>query len=177
MTVVIVGLGDLRRATRRWKADFTPSGSRVRVLLNRVGRGLRDFSRNKITTQGDGSWEPLSKWTKARTGRKKALITLRKDITYDISGPGEVRIYDSNPRQWLAKHSSGYTNPPQSGPFPIGPLRKPGLLKHSGPWLWVKGAREGVVPKRNVWGTKLERSRIYNPIVQKWIRDTIQRKA
>ena len=173
MTVQIYGLNELRRRSRRWKDDFRPSSSRVRVLLNRVGRAVRDFSRNKITTQGDGKWEPLSKWTRAKTGRRKALITLRKNIDYDVQRES-VRIYDSDPRQLLAKHSAGYTNPPKEGPLAIGPLVKPGLLKHSGPYLWVRGTREAVVPRRNVWGTKLERNRVINPITVKWVRDTIK---
>lgn len=175
MTVIITGLDELRRATRRWKDDFRPSSSRVRVLLRRVGRDVRDFARNKITTQGEGSWQPLSKWTRAKTGRRKALITLRDKIQYDV-GADSVRVYDSDPRQLLAKHSSGYKNPPKQGPLAIGPLVKPGLLKHSGPYLWVRATREADVPRRNVWGTKRERTRVINPIVQDWVRDTIRRK-
>lgn len=175
MTVVVIGLNELKRKTKRWKDDFRPSSARVRVLLRRVGRGVRDFSRNKITTQGDGQWQPLSKWSKAKTGRRKALITLRKFIQFRLQKEA-VEIYDSDPRQLITKHSAGFKNPPQVGPLAIGPLKKPGFLNHSGPYLWVNKTKQADVPRRSVWGTQRERERVYNPMVRLWIEETIDRR-
>ena len=176
MTIIIEGMDEVRRATRRWKRSLEPTGPIAGKYLNKIGRLVRDYSRDKITTQDNGKWEKLSKWSQAKTGRRKALITLRGGIVYRKIANG-VEVYDKDPRQLLAKHSRGYTNPPGSGRVFI-PLKNPGKLS-PGPNLTSRGIFirrwvPGTVPRRNVWGTREERDRIIMPIIRQWVREAFE---
>lgn len=176
-----VGLDDLARSTKRWGKALEKGSGRVRVLLNRIGRGLRDRSRKRITTQGDGSWEPLGAWVQAKTGRRKALITERPRIKYRVSH-GSVDIYHDSPStRWsLNDHARGYTNPADKSPKFI-PLKYPGKLAPGGNLskrgiFLPKGNKATKVPKRNVWGSEPEaRREVINPEVQKWLREVFRK--
>lgn len=74
----------MKRARRMFQhaaGDLTGASPVMRrKLLNKLASRGRDMTRKNITTQGKGTWAPLSKWTRAQTGRRKALITLRPFI-------------------------------------------------------------------------------------------------
>lgn len=175
-----IGLDDLARSSRRWQKGLEKGSGRMRVLLNRIGRRLRDRSRKRITTQGEGSWQPLGKWVRAKTGRRKALITERPRIKYTV-GRGNVKIYHDSPStRWsLNDHAKGFDRPGNSKPVFI-PLKNPGALSPGsnltkrGIFL-PKGNKPTRTPKRDVWGTETSaRRQVINPEVQRWLKEVFK---
>lgn len=147
-------------------------------MLNRLGRAGRDYARNQITTQGDGEWAPLSKWTRAKTGRRKALITERPRIKYVVR-QGSVAIVHAatSPERSLSRHAKGFTRPAVNKPVYI-PLRLPSLLGVSGPGIYLpKGTKATKTPPRNVWGTQKKVNKLVRPVVEPWVRQVLNRKA
>lgn len=147
---------------RRTERDLTGGNPIMRKrLMNRLVSKARDMTRRNITTQGGGTWAPLSKWTIAQTGRKKALITLRKFIVaVKAKGRGRTAkvVFQSPGNFTLSQHHDGYTDPAEGGIVKIA-LKKPGALKLPAKTK-VKGfvdKRSRKVPARPVWpeGRKL----------------------
>ena len=94
-------------------ARIMRAAEKTSPMLRMLGRKLRDDARLRITTQDGGQYEPLSKWTRARTGRRKALITERKHISFRLVG-GKTLIVGHTPVKgdWsLAQHEDGFTTP------------------------------------------------------------------
>lgn len=176
--ITFVGLDKIRRAARGWKDDFQPNKRQVKVLFGALGRKVRDDVRKRITTQGDGSWAPLSKWTRARTGRRKALITERSRVTFIVK-PNRVEIvYIERSNNWnLTKHHRGFKNSGFSGKKVTIPLRNPGALKVSGNSLTILSAKPSVVPARTVWTPAGKLRRIALPVVNAWARKQLEKRA
>lgn len=170
-----IGIKEFQRTLKAIKKDLTPATSkRIPVLNTRVGRGLRDAARQRITTQGDGKWKPLSKWTRAKTGRRKALITERKNIVYERTTTSVRIIHKSPSAEWsLNTHAKGFTRPAVRKRVRI-PLKQPKLLGVSKPYIILpRGSRATKTPARNVWGTVTEQRNTFIPIVRKWMRETM----
>ncbi len=168
-TITVTGV----ELTKKGMAKLNRDLSRTSVLSNRMGRALRDDARRRITTQGDGTWEPLSKWTMARTGRKKALIKERVKITFKLIGGQLVISHDSDGAWTLRQHEQGFTTAPDV-PATI-KLKRPRLLGVTGNTIHIRQAKESVTPARRVFATEPEANRIVRPIVKKWGADIIKR--
>lgn len=173
-----IGIREMERTLRLIKKDLTPGTSkRIPVLHTRVGRALRDDARNRITTQGEGKWAKLSKWTRAKTGRRKALITERKNIVYERTS-SSVRIVHKSPSpSWsLNDHAKGFTRPAVRKRVRI-PLRQPKLLGVTKPYIILpRGSRATKTPKRNVWGTITQQRNAFIPEVRSWMRETMKKR-
>ena len=170
------GVKELQRTLKLIKNDLTPGTSkRIPVLNTRVGRALRDDARNRITTQGEGKWKPLSKWTRAKTGRRKALITERKNIVYERTASSVRIIHKSPSASWsLNDHAKGFVRPAVRKLVRI-PLRQPKLLGVTTPYIILpRGSRATKTPKRNVWGTITQQRNVFIPEVRKWMRETMK---
>lgn len=172
--ITITGVTATKKGIRNIIRDLKKTG----VVYNRLGRALRDDARNRITTQDNGNYDKLSKWTRARTGRRKALITERKNINFRISG-GTLVIGHSAKGDWnIEMHEKGFRTPGFSGRSVTIPLKNPRALKNvSGNSITIRGAKESVVPARRVFSTEAEATRIGEPIVVRWIKDIIKRNA
>ncbi|MEE8606706.1 MAG: hypothetical protein V3S55_03800 [Nitrospiraceae bacterium] len=125
-------------------------------LLNRLAASGRDQARKNITTQGSGTWVKLSKWTRAQTGRRKALVTLRKFIGVKKANPAATRsatVFRSPGEYTLTQHHTGFTEPATGKVVKI-PLKTPAALGQK-----FKGKSEAVfkdnrpheTPARPVW--------------------------
>jgi hypothetical protein len=171
-----IGVKEMARTLRTIRKDLTPGTSkRIPVLFTRVGRALRDDARDRITTQGEGKWPKLSKWTRAKTGRRKALITERKNIVYERTA-NSVRIFHRSPSpNWnLNMHAAGFTRPAVRKKVRI-PLKQPKLLGVTKPYIILpRGSRATKTPARNVWGTITQQRNVFIPEVRKWMRETMK---
>ncbi len=170
-TITITGVGLTKNGISKLKRDL----GRTSVLSSRMGRALRDDARRRITTQGDGTWEPLGKWAKARTGRRKVLITERKNITFRLIG-GQLVIGHQSSGTWsLDDHARGFTTRPKV-PALI-PLKRPKLLglPSDQKTHLLRRAKPSVVPARRVFPTEPEASQILKPIVGRWVAEIIKR--
>lgn len=168
-TLTITGVELTKKGISKLKRDL----GRTSVLSNRMGRALRDDARRRITTQGDGSWAPMSKWTAARTGRKKLLISERPKITFKLIGGRLVVGHDSGAGWSLQDHERGFTTPPEV-PATIA-LKRPKILGISTSEIHIRRAKESVTPARRVFATEAETVKIAKPIVIKWVNDILRR--
>lgn len=143
-----------------------------RKLLNRLARSGRDQTRRNITTQGKGTWAKLSKWTSAQTGRRKALVSLRKYVGIkkaSSKGLSSATIFRSPGDYTLTQHHTGFTEPAQGGVVKV-ELKRPGALDKKGK-LRTKGQKvvsfkdntPQVVPARPVWPSRKQ----LKPIIRK----------
>ena len=154
-----------------------------RRLMNRLAASGRDETRKNITSQGRGTWPKLSAWTMAQTGRRKALITLRKFVGVKKAGPSAIRastIFRSPGDFTLTQHHTGFTEPPEAGIVKI-ELKRPGVLGNKGK-LQAKGkssvafrdTKTKVVPPRPVWPSRRQVKALIRKNVAKWRDDMIR---
>lgn len=150
------------------------------VLMGRLGRAFRDDARLRITNQDGGNYAPLSKWTRARTGRRKALVTEKKNISFIVSGAKSIVVIGHTAKgDWsLNMHEKGFVTPGFSGFSTIIPLKNPSALSGvRGNRITIRGAKPSIVPARRVYATKVEATTIIRPIIEDWLRKIIRRAA
>jgi hypothetical protein len=146
-----------------------------RKLLNRLAAGGRDATKRNITTQGRGTWEKLSKWTRAQTGRRKALVSIRKFVGVKRANSKATKamtVFRSPGDYTLTQHHTGFTELATGGVVKI-ELKRPGALDKKGK-LRTKGAKtvafkdtnQKIVPARPVWPNRKQ----LQPIIRKSIR-------
>ncbi len=176
--VTIIGIEKLKKAVRGWRSDFEPSKGQVKVLFFSLGRAVRDDVKKRITSQGHGKWKPLSKWTKARTGRAKALITERSRVKFIVK-PRRVEIgYAPRSSDWnLTKHHHGFRTSGFKGKKVTIPLRNPAALKTKGNSITILSAKPSVIPARTIWTPTGTLLRIAHPIISRWTRRQLEKRA
>ncbi len=150
-----------------------------RRLLNRLVSRSRDMTRKNITSQGKGSWRPLSKWTMAQTGRRKALITLRKFIGVKKASPRALRaavVFRSPGNFTLTQHHFGFKDKATGGIVRL-ELKRPGALglpsKVKSKTFVDKHSRD--VPARPVWPSLSATLRMVRSEARKWRREVDRR--
>ena len=151
----------LRSSLKRLETDLKRPAS----MYGQASRHMRDYVRGTIKAQGrKRSYAPLSRWTKGRTGRRKALITLvnRFKAKWD-NRRGEV-YFDPVSTAWnITQHHQGFTSPAVDGKRMVVP-------KAGGGRLAVFTRRKASkVPAREIWPTAAELIREVQPIVAKWV--------
>lgn len=175
-----IGMAQARRMFKRTARDLTGSNPIMkRKLMNRLVSKARDMTRRNITTQGLGTWAPLSKWTIAQTGRRKALITLRKFIVARrAKGKGRTAsvIFLSPGDFTLTQHHDGYTDPARGGIVKIA-LKKPSALglPTSASFKSFRDKRSRQVPARHVWPTGRRLFLMLRRETKIWAREMEQR--
>lgn len=142
-----------------------------RKLLNRVARGARDASRSNIRSQGGGKWPPLSKWTRAQTGRRKALIDQIPRILATLANRAAMSsaVIHNSPGDWsLNQHHTGFTEPPTNKVVKI-ELKNPGLLglKRVKEKYFVDN-EPTVVPRRPIWPEGRQLKRLMEVEINRW---------
>lgn len=177
-SVAFIGADRLRRGIRGLDDDFTPTKREMRILFGALGRTMRNDVKKNITTQGQGSWPKLSKWTRAKTGRRKALITERKRITFVIK-PRRVEIgYQERSADWnLTKHHRGFTTTGFKGKKVTIPLKNPRPLGIKSETITILSAKPSVVPARNVWGTLRRTVKVGKVVTNKWMLRIVQKRT
>lgn len=132
------------------RLDRSIKGMRVTLRkgpYRKVGFLLRNYVRKTITMQGrKRPYKPLSWWTKKRTGRNKALITLRNRIKF-FSDRNSASIYfDGQGLDFsITNHHFGFTSPAVSGKRMVVPNPSGGILAA------FSSRRKSVIPPREVW--------------------------
>ncbi len=146
---------------------------RTNPLMNGIGRALRDDARRRITTQDGGTYAPLSKWTRAQTGRRKALITERKNITFKLVG-GSLQIGHVSPGAWtIGMHERGFVEQNKSETIT---LRNPKALKDvRGTQFFLKSPKPSVTPARKVFANRAETESIARRKADEWIKRIVER--
>lgn len=126
--------------------------------MTSIGRSLRDAVRLRFTTQGHGTWAPLSSWTKARTGRRKALLPLRERIEFRVLGSTGAEVFFNPPAPGasIEGHHRGFVSPPVENKKMSVSLRAPQILGRSGSYIAFTNRRASLIPVRRVWLTQAE---------------------
>lgn len=141
--------GLIKLKVRNLGNDVSVGKGKLNVLLRAIGRKSRDQVRKNIT--GQVGFEKLSKWTRAKTGRRKSLLPLRKMITFRLKPKSvEVGIVPISSEWNATKHHRGFNNPPE-GRVVLN-LKNPRALKVSGQWFSFNDTKGSDVPARPIWG-------------------------
>lgn len=170
-TITVTGVELTKKGLSKLRRDL----GRTSVLSSRMGRALVEDARRRIATQGGGSWAPLSKWTRARTGRDLALITEMENISFKLIGGQLVIGHDSDGSWSLDDHEKGFTTAPDV-PSTIS-LKRPELLGVTGNSIHIRRAKNSITPARRVFPNQAEAHDVVEPIVRKWVADIIRRSG
>lgn len=142
----------LRRAMKILDDSFGKRGRNL--LMSRIARELRDRTRKRITSQGEGTWAPLSKWTQARTGRRKALVTLRKNVKARWNADEAAIYFEPVSNKWdLTDHHRGFTSPAVNGKRMSWNLVRPTAIGLRQNKISIMSRKASVIPARDVWST------------------------
>jgi hypothetical protein len=154
-----------------------------RKLLNDLARKGRDTSRQNIRTQGGGTWPPLSKWTRAQTGRRKALLQQIPRI-HAILANAAARtsaVIFRSPAEWtLTQHHHGFTEPPTHKVVKIELKTRVKDLKvtkrgktslSKGNAIYFVDDQPTKVPRRPVWPEGGQLARMVGLSLRKWNRE------
>jgi hypothetical protein len=184
MAVTVVGLDNLRGALSELEVAFGDGARGRRQLLTRLTRAFRDATRNNISRQsGNGvSWKRLSNWTVAKTGRRKALITLRDRIKTQVNkNAGIVYFEQDHPRWNLTMHHKGFTSRAVKGKRMSIPIRFPAINIAGrtrnlvstndalGSRLVITKRKASVIPPRPVWPEGKEAGQLVNKGLQDYL--------
>lgn len=167
----VTGRAEAARKVRAMIQQLRPGGRRR--LLRRIGAALRDAVRRRFTTQGDGSWPGLSEWTKARTGRRKALIGLRHRIHSRVTDDNTVEVFFDPPtNDWnIGMHNRGFRSRAVENERMVIPLRAPAIIGASGSRLIIKSRRMSIIPARRIWLSPAETRRIVELELEQFARE------
>ena len=158
----------LRGSLRRLKAHL----GKLRPVYAQASRHMRDYVRKTITLQGRlKPYQQLSWWTRSKTGRRKALITLRPRIKAAWNNTEGVVYFDPVSTAWhIDQHHTGYISKAISGKRMVVPKSGGGVL------AVFTSRKESKVPAREIWPSQRAAAREIQPILKKWL-DTGARKS
>ncbi len=142
-----------------------------RRLLNDIARAGVKASRENIRTQGHGTWPPLSKWTRAQTGRRKALLAQIPRITAILANRAALTaaVIFRSPGDWtLTQHHRGFTERATNKVVKI-PLKNPGLIGERGiTEKYFIDSKDTVVPRRPIWPEGAQLRRLMATAINRW---------
>lgn len=150
--------------TRRLDASIRKMNGMLRGGLgpaySEIGRTMRNYVRATITSQGrKRPYAPLSWWTKQRTGRRKALITLKKRIKHKSSSKSAKVFFNAGGLNFtITQHHKGFTSPAVSNKLMVIPNPSGTVFKA------FKSRKASKIPAREVWPTDRETKRIASRI-------------
>lgn len=150
-------------------------GTRVawkRKLLNNLAKASSRATKGNIRTQGHGTWAKLSKWTRARTGRRKALSGQEKNVRPKLSRTKAMRsaVIFRSPGNWtLTQHHDGFTEQPTNKVIKV-LLKKPGIIGLKGKKeIFFKDDKVTKVPARKIWPEGAQLDRIIASTLIEWV--------
>jgi hypothetical protein len=188
VTVTVVGMRGLSTAIRKIEEHIGTGARGRRQLLGRLGRMARDETRGNITTQGGGGWKKLSRWTQAKTGRRKALLPLRGRIKHRYDAEtAEVYFEQTSPFWNLDTHHFGRTSRPVKNkhmripiPFNRGQIKAftgggRGSFGTSFGSITIYNRKASVLPARPVWASKRQLQAGVQTGLRNWLRELEQK--
>lgn len=148
---------------------------------------------NRIRTQDDGRWKPLSKWGRAKTGQDIPLLGAEKYVKARVTAKGLSIV--GTARGWtLTQHDEGFTNELQDPSEPVdGAGRVVLKIKDGRPLnLYVemkkkrngtsvpvaqvfafKPKEPGLTPPRKIWPTVEQAITTGQPIASRWLQQIV----
>jgi hypothetical protein len=175
----ITGIDRIKRALLDLELSLSARG-RLPVLMNRIGRALRDDAKRRILTQDNGQWAQLGKWQRAKTGRRKVFVKESQRIHFKTlsSAAGAITIIYYNQRgNWkLTDHAPGFTLAPH-GKFVTVALAdaRPLRLPVGTPSVTFRWKRPSVIPARRVFADRAQVEKIARPIIDAWMMELKQK--
>lgn len=159
---------------RKLGNDFSPTKGNMNKLFRQIGIKARNRVKRNITEQL--GFAKVSKWTEAKTGRRKALLPVRSMITYKM-GRNKVEVGMPEQNGWNGtKHHKGFYNPPE-GRVTLA-LKNPRKLKISGSWFSFNDTKGSYVPARPLWGTSVTPYlRIAGNESTRWVRGILAKRT
>ncbi len=159
---------NLRASLRRMEQSLR----RPQVVYGRASRHMRDYVRRTITLQGrKRTYVRLSHWTRGRTNRRKALITLRPFIkARHSSAAGEVYFLQRDNNWHIDQHHTGFTSPAVVNKRMVIPRAGGGILAA------FMSRKASKIPAREVWPNATEVRREVTRMFATWV-DGVARKT
>ena len=149
------------------------------VLFRNIGMDLADDVKRRIASQDDGSWEKLSKWSKAKKDAPQPLFGAGGYVKWR-SYTDRVEIYGEMPEDWtLTQHHEGFDN--QQGDLDgdgkividivnPGPL---GLGQNATTFAWSPNGKIGHTPARKIWTGEAEAVTKVNETAFQWLKAVV----
>lgn len=178
--IYVTGIEATKRGLRFISDALDGKNPRRATLLKRIGAALRDRARGNISDQSyEGqSWRPLSDWTRAKTGRFKALITEREKIKYDVDAQGlTLRVFheQTDPNWTLTQHHKGFTSPAVTGKLMAFPLVRPNLVGIGSKLAIFQSRKATKTPARPVWPSPAMIKKLVGPLIDLWMKENAKR--
>lgn len=170
-----------QKKAERFLRNFDREVSRSWLRLFRIiGPKLRQDVKNRIISQNNGSWDPVSKWIRAKKNSRKPLVGVWRYVkNKSITGVGGGKLYllFESPGDWtLTQHHDGFVNKPTGNrvTIPIVNPRPLGLKAGTKSFSFID-RRGSVVPARKAWPSEDEALKIIIPEITPWFRDVVNR--
>lgn len=146
-----------------------------RSLLLTISRELKMDVKKRIVKQDGGAWDRPSKWTRAKKGRRKALVGTSKFIKHQAIKEAAV-VFGDIPGNWtFTQHHFGFRKAPTGKRVFLSLQRPSALNPNPGPKMSFISTRESVTPARKIWPTVPHAKRITLLAANPWIRKTARR--
>jgi hypothetical protein len=171
-TFRLVGLDRVQRAVQALDMQ-----KELPNLMRSLSAALSRDVKDRIKTQDDGRWDPLSKWGQAKTGQSKALLGTEQYI-HARSDKDTIRITGDAPGWSFDDHNKGFTNQlvgpgdETSGQHVVLRLKSPealGLKSSRSIFMFVPKPPPGKTPARKIWPTRAEATETMTPIAERWM--------
>ena len=136
-----------------------------RRLYREAATLVRDYMRQTITLQGrQVKWARLSKWTRARTGRVKALLPLRPMIKAKWDNHSGTVYFEPKGNYTLEQHDKGYIIPAVKGKRMVIPSKNGGIF------AIIMSRKRSFVPARPIIPSQIEGGKIIHKAVVDYAR-------
>jgi hypothetical protein len=157
------------RAVKRLTGEL----SRLRRPYGQSSRAARDYVRGTITRQGrKRPYAKLSSWTKFKTNRHKALLSLRPRIKASWDHRSAEVYFDTGGVEYTAtQHHRGYTT---RGKKARG-KKVFVVTSRSGQKRFFKSFKKAKTPAREIWPDTQELRKVVNPIFAKWVKNSARK--
>lgn len=160
---------NFERAVKRLTGEL----SRLRRPYGQSSRVARDYVRQTITRQGrNRPYAKLSSWTKFKTNRHKALLSLRPRIKARWDHRSAEVYFDTGGVNYTAtQHHRGYTTPGQKAKG----KKVFVVTSRSGQKRFFRSFKKAKTPAREIWPTQRELRKVVNPVFSKWVKNSARK--
>lgn len=140
-----------------------------RRVYDNIGRAMRRYIHDTIRMQGRrAAWKGLSDWTKARTGKRKALLGLIPLIQYRATSRSAQVIFAKTGARWkVEQHHRGYVAKAVVYKPSRKTMRVP--IARGGKPRFFKSRKKARTPSRKFIPTRGEINKVTLPIVEKYV--------
>ncbi len=135
------------------------------VFHRKAALHMRNYTRRTITMQGRRRpYKPLSRWQRAKTGRRKALLWAKPLIrSRGDQSAGVVFEAPTGGPYNIDQFHRGFTSKAVRNKRMVVPAKGGGILAA------FSSRKKSKIPAREVWPTRREAKKELQPLLRRWI--------